>query len=55
MMGAFRYIMIGLFSVAATQMFLFQIIYVYHAFSDLFFTINKMLESVSLGTLLFHY
>ena len=36
MMGAFRYIMIGLFSVAATQIFIFQLFYVYHAFSDFF-------------------
>ena len=34
MMGAFRYLMIGLFSFAAAQMFIFQVIYVYHAFSD---------------------
>ena len=33
-MGAFRYLMIGLFSVAATQIFIFQVIYAYQAFSD---------------------
>ena len=36
MMGAFRYIMIGLFSVAAIQIFSFQLIHIYHAFSDYF-------------------
>jgi hypothetical protein len=39
MMGVFRYLMIGVFSVAATQLFVFQAIYVYQAISD--FVQNK--------------
>jgi hypothetical protein len=35
-MAIFRYLMIGLFSIAATQMFIFQLTYFYQAFSDLF-------------------
>ncbi len=34
MMGAFRFLMIGFFSFAAAQMFIFQVIYAYRAFSD---------------------